>query len=451
MSPIDFPDLLEKRGDNNKMTEERGRSGGRLIGNLRSRSRSRRSKSAQRRAASQPPKKVHKEDDDDAAKLKKRRSLSRSASRRENKPSDFVELTKKAASPSKRRPTKTTSSGSGNAKTTKSSSSSNKKEWSADIINLVDRDVEDVILSDIILTDKNNKKKNTAGSSKSKSLEKNTKPSSTVKNNSTNTSNNKNEENKKSSLSKTTSSSTAAAAVSKPSSTTAVSNKPRKTNSTGSSNSNNNTMDKYSGSNHGSPKTVNRFPSDTYSDYETSEDESSDDEEDDDESKSVDAKDLLAQVNARMEQQRLMEEVKELRRVVEKKDAEIEQLTGQLRMAISTKCDLVIAHTELERLHEMDLKARDSYAGEMKRSNLQLMEVRAEVEKEFMNELTQLARKVEESDRRRKEDVQEKDNIIGLLEDKIKRMERNALQGSSARPDTDKVRFYKKKLGVYDQ
>ena len=202
------------------------------------------------------------------------------------------------------------------------------------------------------------------------------------------------------------------------------------------------------GSAHESPKSVGRFPGDSaYSD----EDESSDDDDSEDEVEEVDARDLLAQVNARMEQQRLMEEAKELRSVIEKKNAEIEQLTGQLRMAISTKCDLVIAHTELERLHEQDMKVRETYADDMKRSNLYLMEVRAEVEKEFMNELTQLSQKVQESEERRKKDVEEKDLTIKLLEQKIYRMEKNALQGSSARPDSDKVKFYKKKLGVIDQ
>lgn len=213
---------------------------------------------------------------------------------------------------------------------------------------------------------------------------------------------------------------------------------------------------------HESPKSVGRFPTTTTSNkkntmtaaYSSEEDDVSSEEEDsddDDDEEEVDARDLLAQVNARMEQQRLMEEVKQLRATIEQKDTEIEQLTGQLRMAISTKCDLVIAHTELERLHESDMERRKNYADEVKRHNLYLQEVRAEVEMDFMNELTQLAAKCQESEEKRQAEVTEKDLTIKLLEQKIYRMEKNALQGSSARPDNDKVKFYKKRLGVVDQ
>ena len=206
-----------------------------------------------------------------------------------------------------------------------------------------------------------------------------------------------------------------------------------------------------------SPKSVGRFPDAATANnnnknkmaaYSSEEDEESSDDDSDEEDEEVDARDLLAQVNARMEQQRLMEDAKQLRATIEQKDTEIEQLTGQLRMAISTKCDLVIAHTELERLHESDMERRKHYADEVKRHNLYLQEVRAEVELEFMNELTQLATKVAETEERRQQEVTEKDLTIKLLEQKIYRMEKNALQGSSARPDNDKVKFYKKRLGV---
>jgi len=192
----------------------------------------------------------------------------------------------------------------------------------------------------------------------------------------------------------------------------------------------------------GSPISVGRFPGNNPADADS-------DEEDSDEE--LDAQELLAQVKSRMEQQRLMEEAKELRKIIESKDAEIDQLTGQLRMAISTKCDLVIAHTELERLHEKDIRVKENYAESVRKHNLYLLEMRAEVEKEFMNELTQLAKKVEDTEERRKKDFEEKDLTIKLLEQKIYRMEKNAMQGSSARPDDDKVKFYKKRLGVVDQ
>ena len=99
----------------------------------------------------------------------------------------------------------------------------------------------------------------------------------------------------------------------------------------------------------------------------------------------------------------------------------------------------------------MDLKQRDQFAEHMKRSNLALIEMRAEVEKEFMNELTSLSKQVKEAEDIRTKDLAEKDEIIRLLEEKIRRLELTAMGGMSVRRDNDKVKYYKKKLGVIDQ
>ena len=207
-----------------------------------------------------------------------------------------------------------------------------------------------------------------------------------------------------------------------------------------------------------SPKSVARFPdqaemeSNNYSDDDDDdaddEDESEEEESENEEEEEIDTRALLSQAKGRMEQQRLMEEVHELKRALEKKNAEIDQLTGQLRMAISTKCDLVIAHTELERTHEMDLKQRDQYAEEMKKTNLRMIELRAEIEREFMNELTSLATQVDEAEKRRVADLAEKDEEVEALNAKIRKMEQNMAKGRSARPESDKVKYYKKKLGM---
>lgn len=197
-----------------------------------------------------------------------------------------------------------------------------------------------------------------------------------------------------------------------------------------------------------SPKSIAHFPDEPQ--YSDEEDEDYEEDEEEPEEEDVDAHDLLSKVKGRMEQQRLMEEVKELKRTVEKKNSEIQQLTGQLRMAISTKCDLVIAHTELERTHEMDLKQRDQYAEEMKKTNLRMQELRAEIEREFMNELTSLSNQIQEAEKRREEDLAEKDKEIEELNAKIQKMEKNAARAVSARPESDKVKYYKKKLGMYE-
>mgnify|MGYP007080238279 CR=1 FL=1 len=443
MSPIAFPDLLQERGTMEKSAPARtaSSSGGRLISSLRSRSRSR--SRAQRRSSScQPTERpdrsrgTTKEVEGDAKANRRSKSTlpaqrrsckEESKSSKKNESKDIVDIANKdkkkrstSTAPTKNRSSKdkhrskTTSPPKRRPSTGQQQlSSSKKRDWGADIINLVDvvdAEAEDVLLSELLQDNKDGptiasamatKKKKSSGSSGD------------------------NKKNKKTTAS----------------------------------------PDKYAlatpegeASHRVSPKRVDHFPGAAppkkrYSDEDYSEEESdveSDDEEDEDVN-SVATNDLLEQVNARMEQQRLMEEVKQLRATVEKKNAEIDQLTGQLRMAISTKCDLVIAHTELERLHERDLQERDQIADLMKKSNIALMEIRAEVEKEFMNELTGLAQQVEQAETRRQNDLEEKEQIIQLLEEKIRRMERNALQGTSARPDNEKVKFYKKKLGVYDQ
>ena len=84
----------------------------------------------------------------------------------------------------------------------------------------------------------------------------------------------------------------------------------------------------------------------------------------------------------------------------------------------------------------------------MKKTNLKMMELRAEIEREFMNELTQLANQVQEKEQQRLADLAEKDKLIEDLQAKIRKMEQNAAKGGSARPESDKVKYYKKKLGI---
>jgi len=195
-------------------------------------------------------------------------------------------------------------------------------------------------------------------------------------------------------------------------------------------------------------------------------------ENDDDSSISDDSlatKDLLERANERLVNQQLMDEIKELKECIERKDKEIEQMGGQLRMAVATKCDLIIAHTELERHHEVDLQMKEKTVKEMKSTNNTLVEMRADMEKEFMNELVALANNIEELQSKQKKEmhakneelqrtmyeVSEKEYQIQILEDQIRRLEaKNSSnydetvndKGFSARHDsTKKVRKYRKK------
>ena len=62
---------------------------------------------------------------------------------------------------------------------------------------------------------------------------------------------------------------------------------------------------------------------------------------------------------------------------IDRKDKEIEELSGQLRRAVATKCDLVISHTELERHHEFNLKKLEECTKQLVKANFGLVEDQA--------------------------------------------------------------------------
>lgn len=105
-----------------------------------------------------------------------------------------------------------------------------------------------------------------------------------------------------------------------------------------------------------------------------------DDDDDDASASSFDSnttQDLLERAHDRLNMQGLFEEVGQLRNIIEKKDKEIDELSGQLRRAVATKCDLVIAHTELERHHEFNLKQLEEATKQLVKANFGLVEDQA--------------------------------------------------------------------------
>lgn len=192
------------------------------------------------------------------------------------------------------------------------------------------------------------------------------------------------------------------------------------------------------------------------------EEESSEEEEDDD--KSVDATDLLAAVKGRMEQQKLMDETRDLRRMLDVKEEEIKTLTGQLQMAISTKHSLLIVNSELEQRHEQDMQASVRFEENLHLAGRVHLNVREEIEKDFVNDLNRMAQRLHSTEimLSEKEDkicmleaqltqkhikeacteCLEKTETIALLQGKVHKLEKNA-----PRPITNKVKFYRKKLG----
>lgn len=144
--------------------------------------------------------------------------------------------------------------------------------------------------------------------------------------------------------------------------------------------------------------------------YEEDEDGEDSNSEDSEESSvrsdcSENTSNILEKAHNRLAIQSLKEEVKFLEATVEQKDDEIEQLSGQLRRAVSTKCDLVLSHSELERFHEAALNKRDSDMVLIQQANHNLLEMRANIEKEFMNELGKVTEEMEEEKKKHREEM----------------------------------------------
>jgi myosin heavy subunit len=149
-----------------------------------------------------------------------------------------------------------------------------------------------------------------------------------------------------------------------------------------------------------------------YEEDEGSEDEDYEDSNSEDSSESSvhsdssdNTKNILEKAHTRLENQSLKEEIKALEATVEQRDNEIEQLSGQLRRAVSTKCDLVLSHSELERFHEATLKKRDADMVLVQQANHSLLEMRANIEKEFMNELGKVTEEMEEEKKKHREEM----------------------------------------------
>jgi hypothetical protein len=149
-----------------------------------------------------------------------------------------------------------------------------------------------------------------------------------------------------------------------------------------------------------------------FSKYENTDDEDCQDSTSEDSSGSSDSSyesektsNLLEKAHDRLALQNLKEDIKELEATVDRKNEETEQLSGQLRRAVATKCDLVISHSELERHHELNMKQRDSDMVLMQQANYALLEIRAKIEKEFMNELSKVTEDMKEEKAKHREEM----------------------------------------------
>lgn len=134
-----------------------------------------------------------------------------------------------------------------------------------------------------------------------------------------------------------------------------------------------------------------------------------------------DTKELLAYASMRVSHQKLKDDYKNLKSVLKHKDEQIGQLTAQLRRATASKCDLVVACTEMERQMESSVKHGDGT--EAHRKYLEILEGRADMEREFMNELQALTNQLLGIDRKYLNELCDKDFTIGQLQEQNRRLD----------------------------
>jgi hypothetical protein len=134
------------------------------------------------------------------------------------------------------------------------------------------------------------------------------------------------------------------------------------------------------------------------------------------------SKELLAYAAIRLQHQRTLEELKAAKASIVQKDEQIIQLTGQLRRAVASKCDLVVACTEMEREKEETEKYGTPETRQVKQQYLDILEGRADMEREFMNELGLLTQELCKTDRKYTNQLCDKDFTIGQLEEEVRRL-----------------------------
>ena len=144
------------------------------------------------------------------------------------------------------------------------------------------------------------------------------------------------------------------------------------------------------------------------------------------------SKRLLRMADKRLQYQQHNDEVKKLRVQLETMRMQAEAMSEQLRRAVESKCDLVLAQTEMERCHEQDLIAKDDEIKDLQVYAKSLMEQQAITELNFMNEISTLSQKLTDTAASHKNELMEKDFQIAQLEMKITAMKTEESAGYSA-------------------
>jgi hypothetical protein len=132
---------------------------------------------------------------------------------------------------------------------------------------------------------------------------------------------------------------------------------------------------------------------------------------------------LLEKAQSRLKLSEYEQEIVSLKEDLMEKNAKISALTLQLRRATASKCDLVVACSDIE---AQKLEIEQLHGKEEKRWKqmpLREQELRAQVEKEFMNELSRLMEQMNDMKRRHGNEILEKDFEIAQLQETLRRKE----------------------------
>ncbi len=161
------------------------------------------------------------------------------------------------------------------------------------------------------------------------------------------------------------------------------------------------------------------------------EDSSDDDDDDDDDDIIESSKRLLRSADQRIQYQHQKDEIMSLKEKMKRMEDQAEAMAEQLRRAIETKCDLVLAQNEMERNHEQTQIAKEAEIKDLRLYIQEILESQANSELNFMNEIASLARTVENNKAKHAKLIEHKDFKITQLENKIETMKVSASNSES--------------------
>jgi len=160
--------------------------------------------------------------------------------------------------------------------------------------------------------------------------------------------------------------------------------------------------------------------------------EQDDDEESDDEDIVESSKRLLRCVDQRIQYQQQNDEVHSLKEQMRQMRSQAETMAEQLRRAVETKCDLILAQNEMERLHEQSQIVKEAEVRDLRLYIQEILDSQAKSELNFMNEIASLAGMLENIKTKHGKELAQKESKIQQLEDRIEVMRLSSVREISS-------------------